>query len=81
VRDTSRIFHFHSIHIGFYDRSKTGLVNVYGSDSTMAGTSGAPKPLKTIGNITTAISTMCFNRDAQILALSSKNKKDQLKMV
>lgn len=60
--------------------SKTGLVNVYGSDSTILGT-GAPKPLKTIGNLTTAITSMCFNQDTQILALSSKNKKDQLKMV
>jgi len=61
--------------------STTGLVNLYGSESTTASTSGAPKPLKTIGNLTTSISTMRFNHDAQILALASKTKKDQLKMV
>jgi len=61
--------------------SKTGLVNVYSSESTTASISSPPKPLKTIGNLTTAISTMRFNHDAQILALASKTKKDQLKMV
>ncbi|KAF8584954.1 WD40 repeat-like protein [Ramaria rubella] len=63
--------------------SNTGLVNLYGPESTSTGTgtSGAPKPLKTIGNLTTSISTMHFNQDAQILALASKTKKDQLKMV
>ncbi|KIJ45214.1 hypothetical protein M422DRAFT_167177 [Sphaerobolus stellatus SS14] len=61
--------------------SNTGLVNVYGSESTDASLSNMPKPLKTIGNLTTSISTMCFNHDSQILALASKTKKDQLKMV
>ena len=63
------------------NRSKTGLVNVYGSECTKSDLSGLPKPLKTIGNLTTSISTMRFNHDAQILALASKSKKDQLKMV
>jgi hypothetical protein len=71
----------HYIHLTHVCRSKTGLVNLYGSESIVASTSGAPKPLKTIGNLTTSISTMRFNHDAQILALASKSKKDQLKMV
>lgn len=62
-------------------RSKTGLVNLYGSDSMATGALGIPKPLKAIGNLTTSISTMRFNHDAQILALASRTKKDQLKLV
>lgn len=69
------------IEIDACHRSKTGLVNVYGSEGTMTDMSTVPRPLKTIGNLTTSISTLRFNHDAQILAIASKSKKDQLKMV
>lgn len=62
-------------------RATTGLVNLYGSDSFAEWGASAPKPLKTIENLTTAISSMCFNHDAQILAISSQSKGDQLKLV
>jgi hypothetical protein len=68
-------------------------VNVYGSDS-FAVPSGSstfsssnvnpnapPKPIKTIGNLTTAISTLRFNHDAQVLAVASKEKKDAMRLV
>jgi hypothetical protein len=63
-------------------RSNTGLVNVYGSGGTNSFLkSDRPKPLKTIGNLTTSISTLCFNHDGQLLAMASKDKKDQMRMV
>lgn len=64
-----------------FQSSNTGYVNLYGSDSYSALSESAPKPLKSIANLTTPISTACFNHDAQILAIASKEKKDALRMV
>ncbi|GAA6060238.1 hypothetical protein JCM10212_003478 [Sporobolomyces blumeae] len=62
--------------------STTGIVNLY--DSTSLGTyaQGAErKARKAVENLTTSVTTMKFNHDAQILALASKTNKDQLKLV
>lgn len=68
--------------------SNTGLINVYGSEASASYGAGdevetprPPKPLKTIGNLTTAITSMRFNHDSQLLAIASKSKKDQMRMV
>ncbi|KAF6758824.1 WD40-repeat-containing domain protein [Ephemerocybe angulata] len=64
--------------------SNTGYVNLYGSDSfatAWESTTSKPKPLKSIANLTTPISTAKFNHDAQVLAIASKDKKDSLRMV
>ncbi|KAI7820316.1 WD40-repeat-containing domain protein [Gamsiella multidivaricata] len=58
--------------------SKSGIVNVY--DRTCL-TTYKPKSLRAIGNLTTSIHTMRFNHDSQILAISSKARKDQLRLV
>ncbi|KAF9275235.1 U3 snoRNP protein [Linnemannia elongata] len=58
--------------------SKSGVVNVY--DRTCLETR-APKALRAIGNLTTSIHTMRFNHDSQILAISSKARKDQLRLI
>jgi len=61
--------------------SKTGLVNVYGSDASTSTAATTPKPLKTIGNLTTSISSLRFNHDSQLLAIASNYKKDQMRLV
>ncbi|KIK65860.1 hypothetical protein GYMLUDRAFT_38337 [Collybiopsis luxurians FD-317 M1] len=74
--------------------SNTGLVNIYGSDSFSpfpssspsnaswsSNHSNNPKPLKTIENLTTPISTLRFNHDAQVLAVASKEKKDGMRLI
>ncbi|KAI1293415.1 U3 snoRNP protein [Mortierella claussenii] len=58
--------------------SKSGIVNIY--DRTCL-TTRSPKTLRAIGNLTTAIHTMRFNHDSQILAISSKGRKDQLRLI
>ncbi|KAK7032907.1 Methyltransf-2 domain-containing protein [Favolaschia claudopus] len=62
--------------------SNTGLVNIYGSDA-LENTSFAsqPKPVKTLGHLTTSISTLRFNHDAQIMAMASKEKKDAFRLI
>ena len=60
-------------------RSSTGIVNVYGSDA--ASTTATRKPLKAITNLTTSISTVRFDPSAQMMAIASKSKKDQLRLV
>lgn len=41
----------------------------------------APRPRKSITNLTTSIHAMRFNHDAQMLGLASRSKKDQFKLV
>ena len=62
-------------------RSKSGIVNVYGPDASSWSKSDRPKPLKAIGNLTTSISAVRFNRDSQLLAIASKAQKDQMRLV
>ncbi|KAJ7183100.1 WD40 repeat-like protein [Mycena filopes] len=40
-----------------------------------------PKPAKTLGHLTTAISTLRFNHDAQVMAVASREKKDALRLI
>ena len=61
-------------------RSKIGFVNVYGS-TVEQGSSGRPKTLKAISNLTTAITSLKFNHDSQLLAIASNVKKDQMRLV
>jgi len=61
--------------------ANSGFVNVYDADSTSSSRGDRPKPLKTIGNLTTSISTLRFNHDSQLLAIASNNKKDQMRMI
>lgn len=61
--------------------SKSGIVNVYDAQATRALPNSAPTPLKTLPHLTTAVTSLRFNHDAQILASASKTKKDQLKLV
>jgi hypothetical protein len=67
-----------SLNINFF--SVQELVNVYGSDASISS-GDRPKPLKTIGNLTTLISTLQFNHDSQLLTIASKDRKHQMHMV
>lgn len=62
--------------------SQSGIVNVYGSNASSSwSNSDRPKPLKTIGNLTTSISAVQFNHDSQLLAIASKTQKDQMRLI
>ncbi|KAI8983300.1 WD40-repeat-containing domain protein [Trametes punicea] len=60
--------------------SRMGLVNVYGPQAA-SGATDQPKPLKSLGNLTTSITALKFNHDSQLLAMASNVKKDQMRMV
>ncbi|KAG8220198.1 WD40-repeat-containing domain protein [Butyriboletus roseoflavus] len=62
-------------------RSNTGLVNVYSADSTVSPQISKPKPLKTLGNLTTNISCLSYNHDSQLLAMASNVKTDQMRLI
>lgn len=58
--------------------SDSGVVNIYDNqrlDQTQ------PKPLKAIMNLTTSINNVAFNSTSEILAMSSRARKDLFKMV
>ena len=61
--------------------STSGYVNVYGAGETFGTGADKPKPLKTLGNLNTAVSTLTFNHDSQLLAMASNDRKDQLRLV
>ncbi|KAG6905836.1 hypothetical protein DXG01_000470 [Tephrocybe rancida] len=56
--------------------SNTGFMNVYGADSfaTVDLNMVNPKPRKSIANLTTPISVIRLNRDAQLMAVASQEK-------
>lgn len=56
-------------------------MNVYEPSSVVKTQGAERKALKAIGNLTTAVTSMRFNHDSQILAIASKTNKDQLKLV
>jgi U3 small nucleolar RNA-associated protein 18 len=61
-------------------RSTSGFVNVYGSDS-FTDADEKPKLMKSVANLTTPISTVKFNHDAQLMAIASGDKKDAMRLV
>lgn len=63
--------------------SNVGLVNVYDSQAFLPSTQTdepRAKPIKTLEQLTTSVSTMRFNHDGRILAVSSEGK-DKLRLV
>ncbi|KAG6818729.1 hypothetical protein H0H93_002438 [Arthromyces matolae] len=62
--------------------SNSGFVNVYGADSFACSRDlPTPKPLKSVANLTTAISSIRFNHDAQLMAIASQEKKDSMRVI
>mmetsp|Transcript_17016 Transcript_17016/g.28701 ORF Transcript_17016/g.28701 Transcript_17016/m.28701 type:complete len:535 (+) Transcript_17016:177-1781(+) len=64
--------------------SDSGVVNIYKHGSLFGpGGGGAltPSPVRSLMNLTTAIDNLCFSPDTQMLALSSRMKKDSLRLV
>ncbi|KAF7327524.1 Methyltransf-2 domain-containing protein [Mycena kentingensis (nom. inval.)] len=60
--------------------SNTGLVNVY-KDALAEGSLYQPKPTKTLGHLSTAVTALKYNHDGQVMAMASKDKKDALRLV
>ena len=59
--------------------AQSGVVNIY--NDRFSKSFQARSPLKTIMNIQTQIDKTKFNHDGQILAISSREEKDSLKLV
>ncbi|KAK9728936.1 U3 snoRNP protein [Basidiobolus ranarum] len=59
--------------------SQSGVVNIYESANLQG--ENAPQPVKSIMNLTTNVTGMKFNHDSQILAISSRVKKDQFRLI
>jgi len=62
--------------------AKSGIVNVYNSEAASTQSSSSTlAPLKSIDNLITPISNIRFDSTCQIMAISSKYKPNQLRMV
>lgn len=59
--------------------SEQGVVNIYNYSDIL--TNRTPAPVKTILNLTTAISATKFNHSSEILAIASKEVPDAVKLV
>eukprot|EP01018_Ginkgo_biloba_P008299 Gb_28754 [translate_table: standard] len=62
----------------FATGSDSGIVNVYNRDEFLGG---VKKPLKSLANLVTVVDNLKFNCDSQILAICSRMKRDNLKLV
>lgn len=56
--------------------SSSGVVNLYKLPCDVN-----PKPEKTILNLVTTVSKLCFNKNSDILAMASNQKNDAIKLV
>lgn len=76
----------------FASGSGSGVVNVYsrdwleensdeGSSCALPAPAQAPKPLATLMNLTTMADSLTFSPDSQMLAMASRMKRDQLRLV
>lgn len=63
--------------------SSSGIVNIYDRRVWLSesGIPSAPTPTKTLDHLTTPISNLAFSPDGQILAMSSKWKRDSMRLV
>lgn len=59
--------------------SNMGVVNLYKFDELL--TKQNPEPIRSIMNLTTAITSLCFNQDEQLLLISSSEKNDAIRFV
>lgn len=62
----------------FATGSGMGVVNLYNRESFLGG---VRKPVKTFMNLTTSIDALKFSPDSQILAMSSRMKKDAVRLI
>jgi len=61
--------------------SQEGVVNIYSLNKLSGMKTGYPKPDKSILNITSAITNLRFNPTGEILAISSNQKQNVLKLL
>lgn len=70
--------------VSYLCRSDSGVTNIYKYESLpLPGSTShpAPQPLKSIMNLRTSINTLTFNHDAQILAMTSGEKSNSIRLV
>ncbi|KAG7192588.1 uncharacterized protein KQ657_001688 [Scheffersomyces spartinae] len=58
--------------------TNNGLVNIYDRQQLL---NGSIKPIKTVENLVTSISTLQFSSDGQILCIASRAKRDALRLI
>ncbi|KAG8932692.1 hypothetical protein FRC02_000723 [Tulasnella sp. 418] len=76
VLDRSRNGKYHAI------GSSTGIVNIYDQEACNPSSNlSSPSALRAIKNIVTPITSTRFDSSSQLLAIASKSKKDQLRLV
>uniref|UniRef100_A0A1I7SYX8 U3 small nucleolar RNA-associated protein 18 homolog n=1 Tax=Caenorhabditis tropicalis TaxID=1561998 RepID=A0A1I7SYX8_9PELO len=63
----------------FATGADTGFVNVYSGHSCRE--SETPRPLFNVSNLVTSVSSVAFNSDAQLMAICSNIKENQLRLV
>ncbi|CAX40936.1 U3 small nucleolar RNA-associated protein, putative [Candida dubliniensis CD36] len=60
--------------------NNNGIVNIYDRLGFIPETAH-PKPIKTVENLITSISSLVFNPDGQLLCIASRAKRDALRLV
>jgi len=61
--------------------STSGFVNIYDMQESFTNLESKPKFLKSLGNLTTPISSLSMNTSSEILSLASSAKKNQFRLI
>lgn len=64
-----------------YCSSESGYVNIYTWEAVMNGSIRRPKPLKSVGNLTTAVDQLLFHPSNQLLYMSSSLQSAAARLV
>lgn len=59
--------------------SQAGVVNIYSQEACL--TSANPKPLKSVMNLLTSVTSLTFNPSSEILAMASRAEDEAVRLV
>lgn len=59
--------------------SRAGVVNIYSQEACLA--SANPRPLKSVMNLLTSVTSLTFNPSSEILAVASRAEDEAVRLV
>lgn len=60
-------------------RSQEGVVNIYSQQECVS--SASPKPLRSVMNLLTSVTSLTFNPSSEILAVASRAEDEAVRLV
>ena len=67
--------------VNIYRRDGAGEQALGGGATATPVAPAAPKPLRSVMNLTTSVDSLAFSSDSQVLAIASRMKRDSMRLV